>query len=53
MDRRFNMVSFSLTVTVAFIGYGLTERNPYIFLVPLLMLAFVQIQLNRLVFTLY
>jgi hypothetical protein len=43
--RQFNMVSFALTVTVALIGYGLTNANALIFLVPLLMLALILILL--------
>jgi hypothetical protein len=45
--RQFNMVSFALTVTVALIGYGLTNSNALIFLVPLLMLAMILIHLVR------
>jgi hypothetical protein len=45
--RQFNMVSFALTVTVALIGYGLTNANALIFLVPLLMLALILIHLVR------
>jgi len=50
--RQFNMVSFALTVTVALIGYGLTNGNALIFLVPLLMLALILIHLVRNIYAL-
>jgi DNA-binding XRE family transcriptional regulator len=45
--RQFGMVSFAITVTVALIGFGLENANPFIFLVPLLVLALVLIHLIR------
>jgi len=46
-DRQFNLVTFALTVTIALIGYGISNNNGFIPLVPLLMLAFVLVQLVR------
>jgi hypothetical protein len=46
-DRQVNLVTFALTITTALLGYGITSGNGFVSLVPLLMLAFVLIQLVR------
>ena len=46
-NRQFSMVGFAFTVTAALIGYGLTSKNAFIFLVPLPVLALVLIHLIR------
>jgi hypothetical protein len=46
-DRQVNLVTFALTITAALLGYGITSGNGFVSLVPLLMLAFVLIQLVR------
>lgn len=36
INREFNLISFTTTATAIIIGYGITSREPLIFLVPLL-----------------
>ena len=46
-NREFNTISIGLSSAVVIVGYGITQKSPYLFFVPLLVLALTLIQFTQ------